>query len=369
MQLSFQKIFFTLATVISLFVIMILGKTIFIPLTFSLIIAFILYPVAKKLGFWGLNQIFAALLSILLLLLILAGGIYFFSNQITQLSQNLTDFKEKILQLFTDITVFLNNNVGFLPKVEKGELFEKTKNWVNESAGPILTQTVSSTSAILFGLVTSIIFTFLILIYRAGLVRAFVSFYPQENRNRAFNMLKSIQKVGQHYLSGMLLIVLILGTVNSLGLLIIGIDNPFLFGFLAPVLAIIPYAGTFIGASIPVLYAFLNSDSLVMPLSIIAFFWVVQFVESNFLTPKIVGGNMQINALTAILSIIIGASVWGVAGMILFLPLAAMLKVVCEEYEQLKPIALLISDNNYNKKPLKVSGKWIEKIKGAFNKN
>ncbi len=54
--------------------------------------------------------------------------------------------------------------------------------------------------------------------------------------------------------------------------------------------------------------------------------------------------------------------------MILFLPMAAMLKVVCEEYEQLKPIALLISDTNYNKKPVNVSGKWIEKIKGFFKK-
>jgi predicted PurR-regulated permease PerM len=173
-----------------------------------------------------------------------------------------------------------------------------------------------------------------------------VIFIPRSIENKAFKMFKSVQKVGQQYLFGMMIIVLILGFVNSIGLLIIGIDNPFLFGFLAAVLALIPYAGTFLGAAIPILYAFINYDSIWMPLTIAIFFWFVQVIESNFLTPKIVGGNLKINALTSILSIIIGASVWGIAGMIIFLPFAAMLKVVCEEYEELKPIALLIGDQN-----------------------
>ncbi|MCF8331048.1 MAG: AI-2E family transporter [Bacteroidales bacterium] len=178
-------------------------------------------------------------------------------------------------------------------------------------------------------------------------------------------MFKSVQQVGQRYLFGMLVIIIILGLVNSIGLWIIGLDNPFLFGFLAAVLALIPYAGTFLGAAIPILYSFITYDSLWMPITIAIYFWFVQFVESNYLTPKIVGGNLKINALTSILSIIIGASVWGIAGMILFLPFAAMLKVVCEEYEELKPIALLIREQNNKPTDGKDNfiGRWFKKIK------
>jgi predicted PurR-regulated permease PerM len=163
---------------------------------------------------------------------------------------------------------------------------------------------------------------------------------------------------------------LILGLVNSFGLWIIGIDNPFLFGFLAAILALIPYAGTFLGASIPILYAFISYDSIWMPITIAIFFWFVQFIESNFLTPKIVGGNMKINALTSILSIIIGASVWGIAGMILFLPFAAMLKVICEEHEELKPIAILIGEHRIIEKDVndKSKSKWTKKLKTWFAK-
>jgi predicted PurR-regulated permease PerM len=368
MTISFQKVFFTIASVFALFAILILAKSVLIPLAFALLIAFILFPVARKFEAWGVNKIMAASLSLLSLILIIGGGIFLFSNQIIQLSENLTDFKDKILKVFADATLLINKNIGFLPQLEKGELFEKIKDWLNESSGTLLSQTFSGTADVLVGLLTAIIFTFLILIYRNGLVRAFVSFYNRENRKKAFNMFKSIQQVGQQYLFGMLIIVLILGFVNSIGLWIIGIDNPFLFGFLAAVLAIIPYAGTLLGAAIPVLYAFISYDSIWMPITIAIFFWFVQFIESNFLSPKIVGGNLKLNALTSILSIIIGASVWGIAGMILFLPFAAMLKVVCEEYEELKPIALLIGEQNYNKKDNsnKLRNKWFEKVKGWF---
>jgi hypothetical protein len=99
-------------------------------------------------------------------------------------------------------------------------------------------------------------------------------------------------------------------------------------------------------------------------------FWAVQMISDNFLSPKIVGGSLHINALVSILSLIIGGLVWGVAGMILFLPFAAMLKVFCEEFEELKPIALLIGDQNYKEK--NSSGKFIKrrftKVQGWFSK-
>ena len=79
---------------------------------------------------------------------------------------------------------------------------------------------------------------------------------------------------------------------------------------------------------------------------------------------------MRINALAAILSLIIGASVWGIAGMILFLPFTAMLKVVCDEYKELKPFALLIEDQNHHGAGAHRNflGRWIAALKNRFSK-
>ena len=349
MHLSFQKVFYVIASVVGIFAILILAKTVLIPLAFAFLLAFILFPVARKFESWGANEIFSALLSILVLLLIIGGVIFLFSNQIIQLTENLTDFKVKVITVFADTTLFINENIGFLTHLEKGELFDEIKHWLSESAGTLLSQTFNSTTNIIFGLVSSIIFAFLILIYRKGMVRALVRFYPKEHREKSFKMFKTVQQVGQKYLFGMMVVMLILGFVNSVGLWIIGIDNPFLFGFLAALLALIPYAGTFVGAAIPILYSFIYHDSIWMPITIAIFFWVVQFIESNYLSPKIVGGNLKINALTTILSIIVGAAVWGIAGMIIFLPFVAMFKVICEKYAELKPIALLMGEHSKTK--------------------
>ncbi len=112
----------------------------------------------------------------------------------------------------------------------------------------------------------------------------------------------------------------------------------------------------------------MSSDSLWVPLAVMFMFWGIQIIESNFLSPKIVGSSVSVNALVAILSLLIGATVWGIAGMVLFLPFAAILKVICEEFDQLKPIAMLISSDISDNIKEPIASKWIEKIKGWFKK-
>lgn len=370
MNLSFQKLFFVIATVFALFAILILAKSILIPLSVALLISFILYPLAKRFETWRMSKIVAALLSIFVVVLIVGGVIFFFSTQIIGLSKDFSHFQDKIILAFADVTLYINNNVNFIQDLEKDELFDRIRDWLSESKVSLISKTFTTTATLFTGLFATAIFTFLILIYRKGLTQAFVSFFPEGKRERAVKMFKSVQQVGQTYLFGMLFIVIIIGLANSIGLWIIGVDNPFLFGFLGATLSIVPYIGTSLGAIIPVVYAFVSYDSIWMPIAVAILFWGVQLISDNFLSPKIVGGNLELNALTAILSLIVGAVVWGVAGMILFLPFAAMLKVICEEYEELKPVALLIGSQNYKGKDgrEKFGSKWFKKIRGWFYK-
>jgi predicted PurR-regulated permease PerM len=370
MNVSFQKQFFAIAIVFAFFAILILAKSILIPLGFALLISFILYPLAKKVESWGMNKILAAFLSIFAVILIIGGCIFLFSTQIIKLTKEFSNFQGKILLVFADATLYINDNLNFVPNLGKNGLIDRIKDWLTESTGSLVKQTFSNTATFLAGLMATIIYTFLILIYRKGLIKAFSGFSPEDRRERVVKMFKSVQQVGQKYLLGMVILVIVIGLANSIGLLIIGIDNPFLFGFLGAILAIIPYIGTVSGAIIPVLYAFISYNSLWMAIAVAVLFWVVQLVSDNFLSPKIVGGSININALTSILSLIVGAVVWGIAGMILFLPFAAMFKVVCEEYEELRPIALLIGNQNYqeNDGSNKFVNKWVDKIKDWFAK-
>jgi len=371
MNISFQKLFYALATVFGLFAILILARPILIPLAFALFMSFILFPLAKKFESWGMKKVLSAFLSIMTVILIIAGGIYLFSTQLIQLTKELADFQDRIIQAFADVTVYINKNVNFIPNLEKNELSDKMKDMLKASSGSMASKTFTTSTTFLAGLFGTIIFTFLILIYRNGLTHALMGFSPEDKKERVLKMFKSIQKVGQKYLSGMSILIIITGLLNSFGLLIIGIDNPFLFGFLGAILAIVPYVGTTLGAVIPALYAFVSFDSLWPVAAVALLFWVVQLLTDNFLSPKIVGGSLRINALASILSMIIGALVWGVAGMILFLPFTSMLKVFCAEFEELEPIALLIGNHDYkeNDNGIKYIKRRFTKVKGWVSKS
>jgi predicted PurR-regulated permease PerM len=370
MNVSFQKMFFAIATTFALFAIFVVARTILIPISFALLLSFILLPLAQRIERWGVSRIFAALFAILTTLLFLGGGIYLFSSQIVTIASEFSHFQDRVIKVFADTTTWLNINIGILPNLGKDELMDQLKNWLNRSSGSLVQQTFSGSAGFVTGLIATIIFTFLLLIYRSGFKQAVIMYFPEEKKGRALIMLKSIQQVGQKYLTGVILIVIIIGIINSIALLIIGIDYPFFFGFLAAIMAIVPYVGTTLGATIPVLYAFMTYDSLWVPLAVMITFWAIQTVESNFLSPKVVGGTLKVNALAAIISIIVGATVWGIAGMILFLPFAAMLKVVCQEYEELKPIALFIGEQNVKKKniDLEVLSNLKNSIKGRLSK-
>ena len=369
MNLSFQKLFYAIATVFALFAILVLAKPILIPLSIALLFSFILFPLVKKFGSWKIGKTLAAFLSIFSVILIIAGTIYFFSTQIFNVASEFSNFQDKIILAFADVTLFFNNHVSFMDNLGKDELFNRMKDWLTDSTGSLVRKTVNNTATFMAGLLATIIFTFLLLIYRNGLTQAFLAFSPKDKRPQVLKMFKSVQQVGQKYLFGMIFLTIVIGLANSIGLLIIGIENPFLFGFLGAALAIIPYIGTTMGAIIPVIYAFVSYDSIWTAVAVAILFWFVQLVSDNFLTARIVGGSLKINALAAILSLFIGAAVWGLAGMILFLPFIAMLRVIYEEFEELKPVALLLGEQNKNesdgKRKISV---WWEKTKKRFSK-
>jgi len=357
---SFQYFFYILASAFGILFFIYLGKNILVPFAAAVLISFILLPICRWLERKGVGRVWSIIWTMLSVFFVTFGALAIFSAQTINILKELGNFRDKLSQLLVQTVNYLNQNIGFIPRVEKDDLVQKGMEWAGDTFGVIVSDTLSASSLIVSWLVLCTIYTFLLLLYRSGLKNALLSFVKKEGRNMYSNMLNEIQKVGQQYLTGMGIMILILGVLNSTGLLLLGIDYPFFFGFLAALLALIPYVGTTLGGFIPTLYAFLNYNALWYPFGVIMIFWFVQFLEGNFLNPKIVGENLNINALAAIFSLIIGGFIWGIPGMILFLPLAAIFKVVCKYYEPLHGVGKLIENNIYTAKS---SQSIMDKIK------
>ncbi|MEM7549248.1 MAG: AI-2E family transporter [Bacteroidota bacterium] len=349
MTFSFQRLFYVLSSIAIFIALLFYGKTLLVPITTGLLISFILYPAVKKVERLRVGRIGSiSLVMIVVTLITVATGIVL-SSQIIRITADFDDFFNKMIQLINSVVTFFNKEVAFTPDVKTQTILTGIKNYFTDSGLFIVSDTLSVTGTFLSWCLLSLIYTFLILLYRKSFVNALVGFVSEENKDQFYNMLQGIQKVGQQYVSGMIALILLLGVLNTTALSIIGIDYAFFFGFLAALLTIIPYIGTSLGGLFPTIYAFLNYDSYWYPAGVVLAFWFIQTLEGNFLSPKIIGGKLDLNAFTSIIALILGALIWGVPGMILFLPFTATFKIICDYYKPLEPLGILMGDPETNK--------------------
>lgn len=340
----FQFNIFTGTLTAAIFIVLLwYGKPVLAPLSAGLLLSFILLPVVRFLEGRKVPKSVSITLTIICLIFVFAAIIYLYSNQIIKIIEEFGSFQKKLINTLASTVKFINEQLDLKNPLEVPEIISEAKSMVNNRNYDILSQVGKAVIKSLGNLFIVIVFTILFLVYRRGLKKAFQSFgKTEEVRKKLGTAITESSKIGRNYVLGMILLILCLTTINTIGLLIIGIDYPLFFGFLPALLAIIPYIGSLMGASLAVLYAFFNYDSAVYPISVIGLFWFSQILESNVLNPKIVGGNLRINVLFVIIFLICGQLLWGLGGLILVVPLMAMFKVFCQQFETLKPISLMI---------------------------
>ena len=126
----------------------------------------------------------------------------------------------------------------------------------------------------------------------------------------------------------------------------IGLENALILGGIAALLTIVPYIGTTMGGMFPFLVALTTHESPNDALMVVVAIVAIQTIDNYFIEPNVVGGEVNLNAFASIFSIIAGGVIWGIAGMILFIPIIGILKIIFDHVESLKPLGYIIGDTN-----------------------
>jgi predicted PurR-regulated permease PerM len=313
-----------------------------VPVCFSVLFALLLLPLSERLE-RRLPRALAIIVCLVLVILVLACLIWLLSAQLMSFSEELQNISDKLAVFWNKLQQFLFNNFGIKP-TNKNELVSKNLSTLRETGTQFLGSTISMTTGALSVMTLIPIYIFCMLYYRDHFRRFIFQCISRENRDAFMNTIDNIQKVVESYISGLMIVIVIVAILNTIGLLIMGVPYAFFFGAFASVLTIIPYIGILIGALLPALFTLIQTGSLINAVIVIGIFAFVQFLEGNFITPNITGSKVSINPFAAILALIIGGEVWGAAGMILSIPIIAMLKVVFDAYEPLRPIGFLLGD-------------------------
>jgi predicted PurR-regulated permease PerM len=326
--------------------IMYIGQPILMPLAFGGLFALLFYPLCNYFEEYGVSRPVAILITILIASFIVIGGIVLLSTQLYNFISDLPDFADKIDKVLSDIEWFLYKNFKIQIK-GKSNIVENTLGRFFDTGILFLQGTISTTMTLFnfFGLVP--IYIFLFLLYRTSFKEFLFIVTPSNSHGRVRKILTDIQKVVQNYVMGLLTVMVIIGLLNTGALFALGVEYAIFFGFFAAILTIIPYIGIAIGSLLPALFVFIIKGSGLQALGILAAFIFIQFLEGNFITPKITGNKVKINALAALLALVVGGYLWGAAGLIIFLPLVAILKVVFDNIESLQPLGFLLGHEIY----------------------
>lgn len=333
-----------LLAITAIFYILYIGRDIIIPVVYATILAILLNPVVNYLTRIRINRVVAILLALSAALILIAGLSYFIGFQASMFAETLPQLKQRITSLFQDLIVWVSQTFN-VSSDKTNEWIATIKNEGMSNGTTVIGQTLLTISGILVLLLLLPVYIFMILFYKPHLLEFIARLFQREKHSVVAEVLVETRSLVQSYLVGLLLEATIVATLNSIGLLILGVQYAILIGIIGALLNIIPYIGGLIAIAIPMIIAF-ATQSPITALWVLAVYLIVQFIDNNFIVPRVVASKVKINGLVSIIVVFLGGALWGISGMFLAIPLTAIIKVVFDRIDSLKPFGFLLGDTD-----------------------
>jgi predicted PurR-regulated permease PerM len=341
-QSTLFKVTCLLLSVCACTFILYIAQDIIIPIVLASFFAILLSPVVMYLETKKVPRVLAITISIILTLVVLAGVVYFVSLQLSSFVEKLPDLEKKMETLLTE---------GIRQTAQAFHL--KTGNiqhWLSDLKADFIADsrtyigtTLTTLTGILAIMILLPVYTIMMLYFEPLFMTFVQKIVPPQKHTITQNILMESKSVMQNYLLGLMMEAVIVAILNTCGLLILGIDYAILWAIIGALLNTIPYIGIAISTVFPFTMALVTKDPTHAFLVLLVYA-IVQFIDNNIIVPKVVASRVQVNALTAIIVVIIGGTLWGIAGMFMALPLIAIVKIIFDRIPHLQPYGYLIGD-------------------------
>jgi predicted PurR-regulated permease PerM len=313
------------------------GKTLFVPVLFALLTAIVLLPVCRWFQKKGCSKAIAIGICLFIVTVVFGSLLLLLIWQAKLFSHDAPVIFNKAARQLQLLRQTVNNNFGITAATEK--------DWISKlpsGAANVLAAGFSAASSTLFILLLIPIYTALFLYHRKIFVEFLRMITPLKYQRQLEKILRQTVHTYFNYIKGMVLVYLIVGLLNSIGLFALGVRHALLFGMLCAIMTIIPYIGIIISALLPISVVWIDTGNILYPLGVVVVFTFVQYLEANVIFPKVVGTQLNLSTFAVLISIVCGGIVWGVWGMILFIPFTAIIKIISDNIEEWKPLNMLL---------------------------
>ncbi|SOD14862.1 AI-2E family transporter [Pedobacter xixiisoli] len=351
-QLPFiVRLTFTLLSILLLGYLAIIGKSILSPLLFSLLLAFLMLPLANFLETkLRLKRSIATIFTVIIMLGLLYGIGHFFAIQLSELWGDWPLLEKQVTNSFHELQHWISKTFHVNISKQETYLADSAEKALATSATVVGTTLITLSSSLLF-IAFTLLFTFLMLNYRRLLYKFLSTVFIEEHRVKVTETVNEIQYIIKKYITGLFIQMVIVSVLMILTLSILGVKYAILLGLVAGIFNIIPYLGISISLIISVLITFATAGAT-KALFVLFAYVGIHTIDGNILMPLIVGSKVKINALIAFIGIVVGEMIWGISGMFLCMPYLAMMKIIFQKVDGLDAWAILLGEEQkiYRKK-------------------
>src|SRR5687767_6263392 len=323
-----------------------------VPVCFGGLLAMLFLPASRWLESKGLPRALAILICILFFVSICVGIIWLISWQVTDLTSEVSHIEQKVKDMIKELKEYINKNFG-ISSSQQDQLINSQKQGGSKAVQGITSWVMS----FLVDFILVLVYIFLFIYYRTHIKKFVLQLVPERQKNNAREIITDIQKVSQQYLTGLGMMIVGLWIMYSIGFSIVGLKYAVFFAILCGLLEIIPFVGNLTGNLLAIIMVIIQGGGVGMIFGIVITYAIVQFLQTYILEPLVVGAEVNINSLFTILVLVAGELVWGIAGMVMAIPLLGIIKIICDHIEPLKPYGFLIGKEK-KKKP-----GWFSKTK------
>ncbi|MDR1025892.1 MAG: AI-2E family transporter [Lactobacillus sp.] len=310
-------------------------RSVLLPFVTGIVIGYLFDPFAAKFEKLGLSRTLATCLVLFICLIILVPAVIILISVVNeQLGKFITDIPRYTAALYKKFEPVLMNLKDDFPSLDP----EKIRAYLHDNAsnslkiaGNVLRKVISSGFAIV-NLVSLLIITPVVAFYMLRDWRRFIkkidSLLPRDSKDTIRKIAKDIDKTIAGFIRGQLSVCVILGTFYSTGLYFVGLELGVLIGFIAGIISFIPYIGSITGFVVSVCVALAQFDSYTPVIWVVVVFGVGQFLEGNFLTPKLVGDSVGLHPVWVMFALLAGGVLLGFLGLMIAVPVAAIIGVL-----------------------------------------
>lgn len=321
------------------------AKVFLMPLFIGGILATLFLPFCNWMEKKKINKAVAVLISLFSLLSIVAVVIALLSFKIYDFLDDFAMIKREALSAFDSIQMYVYDHLNLSFK-EQVQILKKEQ----PSYGSIMQMAFASLTSLLTNFILVLVYFIFLLYYRFHIKIFFLKQTGLAQQAQMEDLIDSAANISQQYLLGVFKMIAILWIMYGIGFSIIGVENALFFAVLCGLLEIIPYIGNITGTLLTLLVAAAQGANLTLLVGIVFVYGTVQLIQGWLLEPLILGPQVKINPLFTIIALVLGELLWGIPGLILAIPVIAIVKIICDHIESLKPYGFLIGEIEVERK-------------------